>query len=871
MATYTLVNGYIECAGNDITSLGIYNAVGSLSTGTATKYESGNKHFYCFSAPIRIGYSVQSKTFTASTDDTITSNGHTLLNNNTITFSSTGTLPGGLSTSTTYYVINATTNTFKVSLTQGGSAVDITSTGSGTHTWTREDTTAIWDCSQEHIGIVNGGFQIYGGGEVKQGELVSSLSKNGGSFSATMTGNDQFRLYSKAKLLIYGSYIYISHRVRVDSDCTWTTVDCDMEAEDGVSLSDGWISYRSVVTYDNSRIHHTNAVGVKLYANSAATGSNKCTFSVENIKVEGCKYAFQTASATVLAPVIKNAKIDSCTYHLVPNLGNSEVTFVNPDFTTLRIYASNSSDITKIEFEYDVTFRKNSDSSLLENVRMYLTDEQDDVRYNGLSNSSGKPVSFEGTFQNSTYAGTTRTTRALHKVKYRKYGYLYIDGNRNAVANNSETVRLLANNNVVATETVASNISGITIDTTNKEIKVTSSNSLQNVYDYTQWWGTQSGNIQYPELLTTVDKANFTLASGWDLVLEDELTSTQGKKVTGDVYLNDEIDLTNITINGDLHINTGANSELDFDNVTVTGNITNDDSSHTLTINATNGSSVKAKGITEWKSPGTLANDTAVGTQAWDNPSNAGSSNNQYAHAESSTSSGTWSTSNYLKATNFGFSIPSGASIAGIEVRIERHKYYDAKDNEVKIIKGGTVGSENKASSSGYPSSDAFANYGGSSDLWSETWTRSNINSSNFGVVLSSSLWTEYPPDRTHSDAYIDVIQIKVYYSNAGTGNGEVNIQRPVTLKVTALDDKTGSGINNAHVIIQKESDKTTVKSGQTNSSGIYEVTHYYDTDIPIVGWVRQWDLSGDDYIVKTFSGTITNQGLEINTRLTPI
>ena len=44
-----------------------------------------------------------------------------------------GALPAGLSANTLYYVVSATTNTFKLSLTEGGSAVDITGAGTGTH------------------------------------------------------------------------------------------------------------------------------------------------------------------------------------------------------------------------------------------------------------------------------------------------------------------------------------------------------------------------------------------------------------------------------------------------------------------------------------------------------------------------------------------------------------------------------------------------------------------------------------------------------------------------------------------------------------------------------------------------------------------
>ena len=44
-----------------------------------------------------------------------------------------GSLPGGLAVGTTYFVRDASGSTFKVSLTAGGSAIDITSAGDGLH------------------------------------------------------------------------------------------------------------------------------------------------------------------------------------------------------------------------------------------------------------------------------------------------------------------------------------------------------------------------------------------------------------------------------------------------------------------------------------------------------------------------------------------------------------------------------------------------------------------------------------------------------------------------------------------------------------------------------------------------------------------
>lgn len=83
----------------------------------------------------RWGYGTAS-TFTATAGtDTINATSHGLSDGNIVFFTSTTTLPAGLSANTVYYVINSATNTFKVSTSSGGSAVDITDAGTGTHSF----------------------------------------------------------------------------------------------------------------------------------------------------------------------------------------------------------------------------------------------------------------------------------------------------------------------------------------------------------------------------------------------------------------------------------------------------------------------------------------------------------------------------------------------------------------------------------------------------------------------------------------------------------------------------------------------------------------------------------------------------------------
>lgn len=167
---------------------------------------------------------------------------------------------------------------------------------------------------------------------------------------------------------------------------------------------------------------------------------------------------------------------------------------------------------------------------------------------------------------------------------------------------------------------------------------------------------------------------------------------------------------------------------------------------------------------TGWVSPGTVVTTGESGEDwIWTTPENAKVSDNTYANYDDTDEY----TSEYLKASNFGFSIPSGATINGIEVRIERKAARDdtwyVEDNDVRLIKAnGTLGSENKADTTvKWPTSDSYKTYGGDTDLWSDSWSDSDINDIDFGLSLQ--VYKKW------SEVYVDHIQIKVYYTESST------------------------------------------------------------------------------------------------------
>jgi hypothetical protein len=201
---------------------------------------------------------------------------------------------------------------------------------------------------------------------------------------------------------------------------------------------------------------------------------------------------------------------------------------------------------------------------------------------------------------------------------------------------------------------------------------------------------------------------------------------------------------------------------------------------------------------------GTFADDSSVGTVAWSNPSNAQTQNDQYATANLTQSN---RTSHYLKVTDFGFSIASNATIQGIVVEVDRYgsgSKVKVFDNSIRLVKGGVISGNDKSTGLQWPNSDTdtYQSYGSSSDLWGLNWTPADINSSNFGVVISA-IKDDSKDGRT---AKVDHIRITVYYASPqqppsnpphlevdksaspGPGCGEAT----VTLTVTGAGEPTG-------------------------------------------------------------------------------
>jgi hypothetical protein len=157
---------------------------------------------------------------------------------------------------------------------------------------------------------------------------------------------------------------------------------------------------------------------------------------------------------------------------------------------------------------------------------------------------------------------------------------------------------------------------------------------------------------------------------------------------------------------------------------------------------------------------GTGADDAAIGTVAWANPGNITANDGNYA-----TATLTNAVSHYLKATSFGFAIPTSATINGIAVTVRRNTANSLVfDSSVRLLKAGVLTGNEGSSRANWPIGTSDPAYGAASDLWGATWTPADINGATFGVEFAALTGI----GAGTVVANVDSIQVTVYYTPAG-------------------------------------------------------------------------------------------------------
>ena len=124
-------------------------------------------------------------------------------------------------------------------------------------------------------------------------------------------------------------------------------------------------------------------------------------------------------------------------------------------------------------------------------------------------------------------------------------------------------------------------------------------------------------------------------------------------------------------------------------------------------------------------------------------------------------------TSNFLNVTNFGFAIPEGATIVGINAEIRRkatyqESYRSVADQIVSLVIGGERKATDYSAAGIWDAAYKTVAYGGSADLWGETPTPAQLNAENFGIALQAYLHVH---DSGAVAAEVDHVRITVYFT----------------------------------------------------------------------------------------------------------
>lgn len=168
-------------------------------------------------------------------------------------------------------------------------------------------------------------------------------------------------------------------------------------------------------------------------------------------------------------------------------------------------------------------------------------------------------------------------------------------------------------------------------------------------------------------------------------------------------------------------------------------------------------------------------NSPSVGTSgptgtAWTTPNLITASDNSYA----SCSIPSLGETAELRATGFNFSIPIASTIDGVVVSIERKASAGSsiRDYQVSLLSGGVSAGGTVYNDLAYwGTTDVTQSYGSPGDLWALSLTPAFINSAGFGayLIVQSESYSSIT-------AYVDHIQITVYYTLSGLEYGTTNV-----------------------------------------------------------------------------------------------
>jgi hypothetical protein len=210
--------------------------------------------------------------------------------------------------------------------------------------------------------------------------------------------------------------------------------------------------------------------------------------------------------------------------------------------------------------------------------------------------------------------------------------------------------------------------------------------------------------------------------------------------------------------------------------------------------------------------------------------------------------------SKYLSVTDYGYVIPPGATIDGIEVEVEGHQedFVAAfADASIRLTMNGLPIGDDRAGMGYYDDKDYVNVYGSPTDLWGLAWTPAEIMDPTFGVL--------YSVTRTSgSGVYemrVDYIQVTVYFSGSGCvlpvtyKAYDVVLQSNQTVKIDWI---TSNEANSAAFAIERSQDGlnyegvgTVAAAGNSDTETSYSFTDFQSLHGTAFYRLKQMDYNG--------------------------
>ncbi len=205
------------------------------------------------------------------------------------------------------------------------------------------------------------------------------------------------------------------------------------------------------------------------------------------------------------------------------------------------------------------------------------------------------------------------------------------------------------------------------------------------------------------------------------------------------------------------------------------------------------------------RNPNSFSNADLPGySQQWTDIENVGLEDENYA-SFGNLPGASGSHTDYLQVKDFGFQIPAGTIINGIKVEVEcADPNARTSDYSVRIVKTGSITGEEKAQRTPYPSIDKYIVYGGSADLWGETWDYKFIDDNQFGVVIAAQRNTD---DDITTDGRVNNIRITVYYTFITLPVTLTSFTATLQSKTVQLKWKTASENNISNYKVERSAD----------------------------------------------------------------